>query len=436
MKTYILLFTFGLLVVQFPAKALRLSVDPTTPPAAEPKDQVIYVVPRTDRQANVLRNITSSSEEIVLWKPDSPEHIEKNRDVHFYVNESMVEEVKSQLKAAAITYTVLVQNAQDLIDQQTYNDTSGQRSGTSFYEQYHSLEDINFWIEQITEKHPDMLERIHIGSSYEKRPIYVLKLSGKEKTATNAIWIDCGIHAREWISPAFCLWFVGHAVAFYDADTHMKRLLKYTDFYILPVMNVDGYHYSWTTNRMWRKNRSKHPDSDCIGVDLNRNFDAGWCGPGASTNPCKDTYCGRFPESEPEVAAVAGFIRQHQEDIKGYITIHSYSQMVLFPYSYKKEKAKDHEELFQLATRVSEGIRTATKKWYIPGTGADTIYLAPGGSDDWAYDLGIKYSFTMELRDKGTYGFLLPPGLIRPTCSEALTGVKIISAYVVKKHLP
>ncbi len=25
-----------------------------------------------------------------------------------------------------------------------------------------------------------------------------------------AMWIDCGIHAREWIAPAFCMWFVNY----------------------------------------------------------------------------------------------------------------------------------------------------------------------------------------------------------------------------------
>ena len=58
--------------------------------------------------------------------------------------------------------------------------------------------------------------------------------------------------------------------------------------------------------------------------------------------------------------------------------------------------------------------------------------LAPGGSDDWAYDLGIKYSFTFELQDKGRYGFLLPQRFIKPTCSEALTGIKIIVSHVIK----
>ncbi|XP_066449361.1 carboxypeptidase B2 [Eleutherodactylus coqui] len=397
------------------------------------QDQVIYVLPRSDRQALVLQNITSSyDEKIVLWKPDSPEHIEKNKEVHFYVNASVIDEVKTKLKESAITYTVMVENTQDLIDQQTFNNTSVQRSTASYYEQYHSLEDIYFWMEQMVESHPDMLEKISIGNSFEKRPLYVLKMTGKEKNATNAIWIDCGIHAREWISPAFCLWFVGHAVQFYGADEYMTKLLKYIDFYVLPVMNVDGYDYTWTTNRMWRKNRSKHANNKCHGTDLNRNFDAGWCGPGASTNPCFDTYCGPFPESEPEVAAVARFIRQHNSTIKGYITMHSYSQMVLFPYSYTTDKSKDHEELSQLAKKVADGIRLKNRSKYVIGAGADTIYLAPGGSDDWAYDLGIKYSFTFELRDKGTYGFLLPPRLIKPTCSEALTGVKIISAHIVK----
>ncbi|KAM5180282.1 carboxypeptidase B2 [Mantella aurantiaca] len=436
MKTCLLVFIFGLLFVQDLVISFRIPVDPTTASPTELKDQVIYVLPRNDGQVRVLRNITSSSDEIILWKPDSPEHIEKNKEVHFYVNASIIEEVKTRLKESAITYTILVQDAQDLIDQQTYNDTTGQRSTVSYYEQYHSLEDIYYWMEQMIAKHPDMLERIYIGSSYEKRQLYVLKLSGKNKSnTTNAIWIDCGIHAREWISPAFCLWFIGHAIGFYDVDKQMTKLLEHTDFYVLPVMNVDGYHYSWTINRMWRKNRSRHPHNNCIGVDLNRNFDAGWCGSGASSNPCHDTYCGRFPESEPEVAAVANYIRQNTDIIKGYITIHSYSQMVLFPYSYKKEKSKDHDELAQLANKVTDIIKVTSRNRYVSGTGADTIYLAPGGSDDWAYDLGIKYSFTIELRDKGTYGFLLPPKLIKPTCSEALTGIKIISAYIVNKNI-
>lgn len=30
-------------------------------------------------------------------------------------------------------------------------------------------------------------------------------------------------------------------------------------------------------NRMWRKNRSSSKESNCVGTDLNRNFDANWC---------------------------------------------------------------------------------------------------------------------------------------------------------------
>lgn len=78
------------------------------------------------------------------------------------------------------------------------------------------------------------------------------------------------------------------------------------DVYVLPVLNPDGYLHTWTSvgthknvatitwficqredvpnrlcfssqNRMWRKNRSVREGSSCVGVDLNRNFDANWC---------------------------------------------------------------------------------------------------------------------------------------------------------------
>ncbi|KAM4701765.1 carboxypeptidase B2 isoform 2-T2 [Discoglossus pictus] len=421
MKIYLLIFILALFV-----KQNHVSGDES--------DQVLYVRPRTDRQVEILKNVTSMPE-VVLWKPDSPDNIMKDKEVHFYVNITAVNDIKAKLNESAVTYMVLVDNAQELIDQQTFNVSTNPRSSVSYYEQYHPLEEIYSWMDQMTEEYPDILQKIKIGDSFENQPLYVLKVSGKQKTAKLSIWIDCGIHAREWIAPAFCLWFVGHAAGFYGMDQSMTKLLKYVDFYVLPVMNVDGYRYTWTTNRMWRKNRSTYKNSNCVGTDLNRNFDAGWCGPGASSNPCYDTYCGPYPESEPEVEAVVKFLKKHKDTIKGYITIHSYSQMVLFPYSYTREKSRDHEELLQLANKVTDGIKSSSRNKYVHGPGADTIYLAPGGSDDWAYDFGIKYSFTIELRDRGTYGFLLPPQLIKPTCSEALTGIKIIATHIVKKLL-
>ncbi|XP_043927514.1 carboxypeptidase B2 isoform X3 [Protopterus annectens] len=311
------------------------------------RDQVLCVTPQTESEVETIRNVTTEFR-LVLWQPDSVQHIAKSKDAHLYVTASDVQQLKQKFTENNITYRVMVENTQPLIEKQMVNLTADPRNAVSYYEQYHPLSEIYAWMIQISDRYPELLQLIPIGSSYEKRPLYVLKLYGKQRKAKSAVWIDCGIHAREWVSPAFCQWFVGHAVEFYDRDPLMKSILDVLDFYVLPVMNVDGYEYTWNVDRMWRKNRAKYDDSNCIGTDLNRNFDAGWCGPGASKNPCDATYCGPFPESEPEVRAVARFLRWNKENIKGYITIHSYSQMLLFPYSYTTNKAKDHKELIWL----------------------------------------------------------------------------------------
>ena len=52
---------------------------------------------------------------------------------------------------------------------------------------------------------------------------------------------------------------------------------------------------------------------------------------------------------------------------------------------------------------------------------------AAGGSEDWTYgELGVKYSFSVELRDTGRYGFLLPPDQIIPTGEETFEGLKAL----------
>lgn len=68
-------------------------------------------------------------------------------------------------------------------------------------------------------------------------------------------------------------------------------------------------------------------------------------GIGASRKPCDDTFCGIAPESEKETKALADFIRGNLSTIKAYLTIHSYSQLLLYPYSYTFDVTKDNVEL-------------------------------------------------------------------------------------------
>lgn len=82
-----------------------------------------------------------------------------------------------------------------------------------------------------------------------------------------------GQHAQEWVSPMTNAFIAYQLVSLYgkvrekelanslvnslhlvqDAEvTHMVDNIEWT---IIPVLNCDGYVYSWTNNWMWRKNR-------------------------------------------------------------------------------------------------------------------------------------------------------------------------------------
>ncbi|XP_019733953.1 carboxypeptidase B2 [Hippocampus comes] len=397
----------------------------------ETHDQILSITPTTPEQVGIVKNI-STQYETALWQPVDAQYIQEETQVHLFVPANSSATVKALLQRHNIAHEVLLDNTNHLIEMQTRNDSTDPRSTTSFYEQYHSLEDIYYWINRTAQDNPNTIQTILLGSSFEKRPLYALKISLNSENK-KALWIDCGIHAREWISPAFCLWFVQYSLAFYKQNQDITDILDNMDVYILPVMNPDGYLYTWTTNRMWRKSRSIHPSSYCVGVDLNRNFDANWCTEGASNDPCSEIYCGAFPESEPESEAVANFLRSKKDTIELYLSIHAYSQMLLFPYSCTLDEAQNHNELLEMAQDASRNIRRYYRNTYKYGAGAQTIYLAPGGSDDWAYNLGIKYSFTFELQDRGRYGFLLPPSHISQACNEALLAVKTIARRVIDK---
>ena len=53
------------------------------------------------------------------------------------------------------------------------------------------------------------------------------------------IWIEAGIHAREWIAPAMAIYIIDQLLN-NDKDGFLSKL----NFHILPCANPDGYEFS------------------------------------------------------------------------------------------------------------------------------------------------------------------------------------------------
>ncbi|XP_059027850.1 carboxypeptidase A4 [Mustela nigripes] len=306
-----------------------------------------------------------------------------------------------------------------------------ERSSNNFnYGAYHSLEAIYREMDSIAGDFPELATRVKIGHSFENRPMYVLKFSTAEgRRRRPAIWLNAGIHSREWISQATAIWTARKIASDYGKDPAITTILEKMDIFLLPVANPDGYVYTQTQNRLWRKTRSVNPGSPCIGADPNRNWNASFAGEGASDNPCSEIYHGPHANSEVEVKSVVDFIQEHG-NFKCFIDLHSYSQLLMYPYGYTVKKAPDADELDEVARRAARALASLSGTTYQVGPTCTTVYPASGSSVDWAYDHGIKYAFTFELRDTGHYGFLLPANQIIPTAEETWLGLKTIMEHV------
>jgi murein tripeptide amidase MpaA len=129
------------------------------------------------------------------------------------------------------------------------------------------------------------------------------------------------LNRREWISPAAVTYVIDSIVTNWDSESQDIRSI---DWYILPVMNPDGYEFTFRGDRLWRKNRRRH--TLCSGVDLNRNYGHRWGGQGSSKQPCSETFAGSRAFSEPETNAVQRFLKESAANFKASLSFHSYGQ--------------------------------------------------------------------------------------------------------------
>ncbi|KRZ20981.1 Carboxypeptidase B [Trichinella pseudospiralis] len=402
--------------------------------------KVMRTVPTNESQLKFLQVMYqhADGDQIDFWRP--PAFL--NSTVDIMVNDISMNKFLFQCKEHNISLNISIPDVEKfLLEKQTRRSKGRVRRfnylATPYFDisVYHSYNEIQNYMRNLEKQYPHIAKVHTIGYTHENREINLLQI-GRFYSSQPAIWIDAGIHAREWIAPSTALYIINYLVTRYDYDTEVQKYVNGLTWYILPVVNPDGYEFSRSSLnprvRLWRKNRSPancQPFKNsfcCRGVDLNRNFDFKWNQQGGSQDPCQETYSGRSAFSEPETQAIERFILQRANQLGAFLTLHSYSQIWMYPYGNQRYSyPKDVHDLREVALAACQSLYNVYGTRYHP---------ASGGSEDWAKAVaGIKYSFLVELRpeEDNQDGFILDESHIIPTGRETLEGIKQVAMVLL-----
>ncbi|WP_243725994.1 M14 family metallopeptidase [Actinomadura rubrisoli] len=283
---------------------------------------------------------------------------------------------------------------------------------------YHTYAEMRQEVDSVVAANPQITQKFVAGKSYEGRDIIGIKISDNVATDENEpeLLVIANIHARERLTAEQALDYLGQLTKGYATDTRVKNLVDNREIWLMPMVNPDGQVYDMTSDtqagRMWRKNRQPNPTS--TGTDLNRNFNFKWgCCGGSSTNGASETYRGTGPESGTETKVIANFVRSRnvggKQQLKMFLDIHSYSQLVLWPFGYTTNNtvpgsmSADDE-----AAHRAIGTEMARSQGFTPEQSSD-LYITDGSTNDWTWGEQRIFSYTFEL---GTNTFYPPPSQI------------------------
>uniref|UniRef100_A0A7E4V817 Peptidase_M14 domain-containing protein n=1 Tax=Panagrellus redivivus TaxID=6233 RepID=A0A7E4V817_PANRE len=351
-------------------------------------------------------------------------------DAHLRVAAEDKEKVLSILKSEGLEHDVIIDNLQEKIDRENAELANrkvfkaGDHPSEIATDNYHNLDEILAYLDSVATTYPTLASTQSIGKSHQNRDLKLIKI-GKPGTNKKAVFINGCQHAREWLGCATMVYIINELTT---KQSTYDDLLTGLDIYILPVLNPDGYAYTWASDRMWRKTRSG-PRSGCYGVDPNRNWNYKWNVAGASRNPCSETYDGPSANSEVETQAITSFLGANNKTLKAYFDIHTYSEDFMYSYGYADVYPVDVTKLKKVAGQATSAVNSAHGESFKYGSITDVIYPASGSSIDYAKGLlGIDYSYAMELRpDENSWdGFILPTSQILDGASECWAGVQLV----------
>lgn len=280
--------------------------------------------------------------------------------------------------------------------------------------------------------YPAIASVTEIGRTWENRPLLLLKISdnvGTDEDEPEVLFIALQ-HAREWLSGMTVHGIVDHMLSNYGTDSRVTNAVDHCQLYVLLVANPDGYVYTHTTDRTWRKNRRDNGDGT-FGVDLNRNFDWAWST--ASGNTSSGTYRGPSPNSEPETEALIDWIEDHRGGLAACLNYHTYGQLIMYNWAYTSADPPNVEVMAPVAGLLRDEIFAVNGSVFEVGSWAQVLSYAGGGStNDYLHAaLGIP-TLTLELAPDGSPGFYVAGTAIDPSVAENIPAALRFLEWVIE----
>ncbi len=299
-------------------------------------------------------------------------------------------------------------------------------------EEYQSFAAIEARLNELAAAHPDLLELIDYGDSWEgSRNLLALRLRAPGVEGPRPVFfLFAAVHAREMVTGEIAMRWIDYLLANYGSNADVTWMLQEYEFLVVPIANPDGRIIA-EQGYLQRKNTNYTNGDSCAvppeniivnhsGVDLNRNSSFQWGQIDTpAQNPCSQTYPGSGPASEPEIQAFEALAAATfpalpgplpaegspaPDDTSGiFISLHSFGDLVLWPWGHTEAAAPNAVALERLGRQLAE------RAGFMPLRSYD-LYPTSGTNDEWVYARLGRAAFTFEIGPiAGTCGGFIPP---------------------------
>ncbi|KAG7401526.1 hypothetical protein PHYBOEH_000584 [Phytophthora boehmeriae] len=298
-----------------------------------------------------------------------------------------------------------------------------------FFECFRPSHEVFEFLDELAKQNPEFMTKYeNVSSTYEGRSIAAFKISSSkdgEETEKQTLYTQALIHAREWQAGAATFFTMASMLDDLRAGKpEATDLFARFDWYFVPIVNIDGYKYTWEVDRMWRTNRhlvERHGQH--WGVDLNRNWPPQEYFNLDPSDVDSETYPGEYPLSEPSTAGLFDFITS-LDYLSGLVDMHTFGGDVLRPFS--NQEGGGAEPFGSKMKALGEGVRKALSTQpdvqYVSEMGS-YLYKAYGCFDDGMF---LHYNLTVPALTIEVEGddFVSPQSSIRPVGRNIYLGLR------------